>query len=319
VIAALHEAAPDAPIGFAVKERYAVLVAGNPAITRIHALRDSGARSVAALSREIRRRRYGVVVDLHANARSLLLASLAGARAVVRYEKRDRWDAVRLRLGRAPYRARTRLVERYLGSLEPLGIERAYRRPRFHPDARSIASAERYLGESGLRPAGYAAIIPGSRWPTKAWPAESYGEVARALASEDGLAILILGSASERGLAEEVARRAPGAVNAAGSVSLGEAACLLGAARIAIGNDTGPTHIAMASGTPTVAVFGPTDPSQFDFEGHELVYADLPCSACSFFGSRRCRLGHWRCMRAIPPEVVLAAARRLLSGGGTPA
>jgi ADP-heptose:LPS heptosyltransferase len=75
----------------------------------------------------------------------------------------------------------------------------------------------------------------------------------------------------------------------------------------------------MASGTPTVAVFGPTDPGQFDFEGHELVYADLPCSACSFFGSRRCRLGHWRCMRAIPPEVVLAASRRLLSRGGTPA
>ena len=79
-----------------------------------------------------------------------------------------------------------------------------------------------------------------------------------------------------------------------------------------IGNDSGPTHIAMALGTPTVAIFGPTDPSQFDFEGHELVYADLPCSACSFFGTRRCRLGHWRCMASIPSGEVVAAARRLL-------
>jgi ADP-heptose:LPS heptosyltransferase len=306
-------------IGFAVKERYAALVGGNPAVARIHTLRDGSPGNVLELCREIRRERYGTVIDLHGNARSALLATCAGARAITRYVKRDPGDALRVRLRRAPYRARRRLVERYLESLAPLGIEHAYRRPRFHPDAGSIASAGAYLRESGLEPGGYAAIVPGSKWPTKTWPAEGYGEVARALASEDGLPVLVLGSAAERGLADEVARRVPGARSAAGAVSLGEAACLLSSARLAIGNDTGPTHIAMACGTPTVAIFGPTDPAQFDFEGHELIYADLPCSACSFFGSRRCRLGHWRCMRAIPPVTVLAAARRLLSGGGPPA
>jgi ADP-heptose:LPS heptosyltransferase len=91
---------------------------------------------------------------------------------------------------------------------------------------------------------------------------------------------------------------------------------LLASSSVAIGNDSGPTHIAMAAGTPTVAIFGPTDPGQFDFDGHELVYADLPCSACSFYGTRRCRLGHWRCMLSIEPARVVASARRLLSRGG---
>lgn len=302
-----------------VKERYAALIEGNPAVTRLHTLPDSSPRSVLGLCREVRRERYSVVVDLHANPRSGLLSLCAGARTVTRYEKRDRADAVRVRLGRAPFRARRRLVDRYLDALEPLRIEHGYRRPRLHVAGALAASAERFLGESGLSPKRYAALVPGSKWPTKTWPAERFGEVARALASEAGLPALILGSEDERGLADEVARRAGQAVNAAGRMSLGETAALLAFARLAIGNDSGPTHIAMAAGTPTVAIFGPTDPAQFDFEGHELVYADLPCSACSFFGTRRCRLKHWRCMESIPPEAVVAAARRLLSEGGPPA
>ena len=201
----------------------------------------------------------------------------------------------------------------------PLGIEHGRRRPRFHVAGPPAASAERFLAEVGLSPNGYAALTPGSKWPTKVWPAERFGDVARVLSSEEGLPVLVLGSADERALAEEVVRRAGGGVVAAGRVGLGETAALLASARLMIGNDSGPTHIAMAAGTPTVAIFGPTDPSQFDFEGHELVYADLPCSACSFFGTRRCRLKHWRCMTSITPAAVVAAARRLLSGGGPPA
>jgi ADP-heptose:LPS heptosyltransferase len=181
-----------------------------------------------------------------------------------------------------------------------------------------VASSERLLLEWGLAQGAYAAIVPGSMWPTKTWPAERFGDVAATLESDAGLRPLILGSRRESAIAEAVARRTASAVNAAGRVSLGETAALLASARVMIGNDSGPTHISMATGTPTVAIFGPTDPAQFDFEGHELVYADLPCSACSFFGARRCHLGHWRCMAGIPSEVVIAAARRLLARGGSP-
>jgi ADP-heptose:LPS heptosyltransferase len=318
-VAAIHDALPTAEIGFAVKERFADLVAGNPAVTRVHALKDSSPRSVLRLSRELRTERYSAVVDLHANFRSAVLSRLAGARTVTRYRKRDLADSVRVRFARAPFRARARLVDRYLAALAPLGIGHGRRRPRFHVAAADAAAAERFLAAGGLSPNGYAAVTPGSKWPTKMWPAERFGDVVRALAVDDGLPVLVLGSADERAIAEEVVGRAGAGVNAAGRVGLGVTAGLLARARIAVGNDSGPTHIAMAAGTPTVAIFGPTDPSQFDFEGHELVYADLPCSACSFFGSRRCRLGHWRCMASIESEAVVAAARRLLRRGGAAA
>ena len=71
----------------------------------------------------------------------------------------------------------------------------------------------------------------------------------------------------------------------------------------------------MASATPTVAIFGPTDPAQFDFSGHALVYAALPCSACSFYGGRRCRSLHWDCMLSISVDDVVRAAEDLLARG----
>lgn len=317
VVACLRAANPDAEIGFVIKERYADLVRGNPAITRIHTLTSGSPASLWNLCRDVGRHRYEALIDLHANLRSLLLSRSAAAGVVTRYRKRASGDAVRVRIGRAAYRSDRRLVDRYLDALSVLGIECARRRPRFHLDGRDVAPAERFLSEFGLPDGSYAAIVPGSKWPTKMWPAGRFADVARALASEEGLGILLLGSRDESALADGVAREVPGAVNAAGRASLGQTAALLKSARLVVGNDSGLTHIAMALDTPTVAIFGPTDPSQFDFEGHEVVYADLPCSACSFFGTRRCHLGHWLCMKALPARDVVAAARRLLARGGT--
>jgi ADP-heptose:LPS heptosyltransferase len=128
--------------------------------------------------------------------------------------------------------------------------------------------------------------------------------------------VVLLGTRGERELCDEIVRMAGGrAVNAAGETTLGELAAVISNARLFIGNDSGPTHMAMALRVPTVAVFGPTDPGQFDFSGHALVYRDLDCSACSFYGGRRCRLGHWDCIASIGPDEVTGAAERLLEEG----
>ncbi len=100
------------------------------------------------------------------------------------------------------------------------------------------------------------------------------------------------------------------------SATLGGTAAIIAGAALYVGNDSGLTHVAAALGTPTVAVFGPTDPGQFDFAGHAVVFADVPCSACSFFGGDSCRLGHWECMRLIRPEDVVRAALGLLAARG---
>jgi ADP-heptose:LPS heptosyltransferase len=318
VVAALSEARRDADIGFVVKERFRDLVAGNPAITRVHTLREGERGALLALSREIRKTRYSVVIDLHANLRSRFLADSSGAALVLRYRKRDIADTARVRLLRRPFRAKKTIVGRYLESLAPLGIRAQYRAPRFHLAPADAEWAGDYLARSGLAPRGYAAMAPGSVWATKLWPADRYGAVAARLSSELGLRTLVLGTAAERGSLIEVAARVPGAVVAAGETRLGQMAGLMATARVYIGNDSGPTHMAMALGVPTVAVFGPTDPGQFEFRGARLLFADLPCSACSFFGSSRCRLGHLACMTGISVEQVFAAAKDLSAGGEGP-
>ncbi len=313
-VAALRERFPDAAIGFVVKRRYIDLVSGNPAIDRVHVL-DETRGGLRRLSTELRAASYGHVVDLHSNARSRMLARAARPERVLRYRKREPMDALRVRLLRRPFRASRRLVVRYLEALAPLGVDVSYRMPRFHLRRADEERARERLTEAGLDSVPLLVVAPGSVWPTKRWPVERFREVAARARERWGLVPVALGASDERDQCAEVVSGAPGGWNAAGLLSLGESAAVIARARVYIGNDSGPTHIARALGTPTVAVFGPTDPGQFSFDGHELLYADLECSACSFYGGRRCPEGHWDCMRSLRPEDALAAVATLLSEG----
>jgi ADP-heptose:LPS heptosyltransferase len=210
-------------------------------------------------------------------------------------------------------------VDRYLAALTKLGIAAPRARPQFRVPGRDAALADGRLAGRGLSAGRFTVVAPGAVWETKRWPAERFAEVVRELSQGEGLPCLLVGSEAERALCDEVAAAAgPGARagSVAGETTLRQTAALVSRAALFVGNDSGLSHLAMAAGTPTVAVFGPTDPGQFDFEGHAAVYADLSCSACSFYGGRRCRLGHWNCMRLVEPGVVLRAARGLLAARG---
>jgi heptosyltransferase-2 len=319
VVAALRSARPDSEIGFVVKARFRDLVAGNRDVSVIHTLAGSSPSDLASLCREVRARRYSAVVDLHDNLRSALVARASCAPLVSAYRKRDPGVWFRVRVQRRPFRAAARTVDRYLAALGPLGIRAEHARVRFHVAPADEAWAGGFLSGRGLRPGSFIAVAPGAVWSTKRWPADAYGAVVREIFLEAGLPAVLVGSAEERGLCQAVAAAAgPSArtTSAAGDATLGGTAALIAGAALYVGNDSGLTHIAAALGTPTVAIFGPTDPGQFDFAGHAVVFADVPCSACSFYGGDRCRLRHWECMRLIRPDDVLRAARGLLAARG---
>lgn len=311
VVAALRSGFPDATLGFVIDGRYVDLVRGNPGLANLHLLRGSSFGDIRALAAEIRAAGYDVVVDLHRNLRSLLLTRLSGARLVTAYRKREPLTTLRVRLMRGSFRARARLVQRYLDALAPLGIDTAYRAPRYFPADDDRERADARIAALGLERRAFAAVVPGAVWPTKRWPADRFAAVIERLGAELGLPSVLLGSDRERGLCEAVAGGAGAARVLAGEAGLGESAALISGARLYVGNDSGPTHIAVALGVPTVAVFGPTDPGQFDFGGHRVLYADLDCSACSFYGSTSCKLGHWRCMTSVSVDDVFAAAADL--------
>jgi heptosyltransferase-2 len=319
VTAALRRERPGCEIGFVVKDRFRDIVAGQPAVSTIHALSSGSLAALAALCRDVRSRRYAAVVDLHANARSRIVSAAALAPVVSVYRKRDPGDWLSVRVARRPFRARVLTVDRYLAALTKLGVEPRRARPSFRVTGQDASLADDSLAGLGMRERAFAVVAPGAVWATKRWPAERFAAVVRELSQGDGLPCVLAGSAAERSLCEAVADaagRTARAVTVAGGATLRQSAALISRAALFVGNDSGLSHLAMAVGTPTAAVFGPTDPGQFDFDGHAAVYADLACSACSFFGGARCRLGHWDCMRLVEPADVLRAARGLLAAGG---
>ncbi|MBN1676805.1 MAG: glycosyltransferase family 9 protein [Kiritimatiellae bacterium] len=161
-------------------------------------------------------------------------------------------------------------------------------------------------------PAPRIAIAPGSRWPTKNWPAASFAETARQLQAKTNASVFLLGSASDRSACStiESALRSP-VVNLAGSTSLVELGSVLQEMDLLVTNDSGPMHLAVALGTPVLAIFGPTAPGRTGPYGppHRILTASLACQPCF---RRKCRYGDTRCLLSVRPEDVTTAAVHML-------
>jgi heptosyltransferase-2/heptosyltransferase-3 len=161
------------------------------------------------------------------------------------------------------------------------------------------------------------AIHPGASGPTKAWPPERWAALADALA-ERGLRVVLTGGSAEADLAAQVAAmmRSP-ALSVAGATGVGQLAALLGRAELVAGGDTGPLHIAVSQGVPTIHLFGPSDDGRFgpwgDPARNIVLRADLPCSPCSSFDVCPRHTDPVECMDRIALATVLRAADTLLS------
>jgi heptosyltransferase-2 len=185
-------------------------------------------------------------------------------------------------------------------------------RPRLQLPPAQLGAA---LQAQQLAPESYYVFAPGAEYgPAKRWPPAHYGKLALSLDAP----VLLLGSAKEAGLCEEIAAHAPGACrNLAGRTSLLEAFALIAGARSVISNDSGLMHVAAAFGVPQVALFGSSSPlhtpplndrAQVVWLKQDPAY--LPPLDCAPCFQRECPLGHLRCLNDIAPERVRALLAR---------
>jgi len=293
-----------------------VLVFPRPALRE--ALRRGRVRTLArtwrAFARELRARRFELVVDFHSILKSGMLAAASGAPRRVAYAppygRELGWlfahDRAVLDPPRASRFERNDALVRFLGVAAPPA-----RRPlRIEPDA--AARVDRALGGA---PAPVV-IHPGTSdaTPHKRWTPEGYGRVARTLREEDGVASLVtVGPArDDRAFAEAVVKASGGAAALAPATpGLGDLAALFARSRLYVGSDTGPLHVASLVGTPVVQLLGPTDPVEnapWPGTPSRTVRFPVACSPCR----RGCSAA--LCMAQIPAEAVVAAARALLAG-----
>ena len=329
-VQALREAFPQAHIGWLIEERWAELLCApgaarrgprsalRPVVDEVHTVNLKQWRkapfSISTLQRaakvwnDVRDTHYQVAVDLQGAMRSALLARWSGAPVVYGAAQPRESPASLWYTRRAITRGR-HVIEQNLSVAEALtGIE-ARPSPVMLPcDPQAAARVEQRLTESGI--GDFAILNPGAGWGAKRWPAERYGEVARGLAAQGLQSILNYGPGEEELVrAAEAASR--GAAHAM-SFTLTELIALTRRARLFIGGDTGPLHLAAALRVPVVGIYGPTDPARNGPYGTRSVVLRSPESVTSHVRRAEVEEG----MLGIGSEAVVTAASELIGDLG---
>ncbi len=214
------------------------------------------AQQIARVWNDVRSARYDVAVDLQGAIRSAVLARWSGAHVVygaaeARESEASLWYTRRV----VPRGAH--VIEQNLSIAEAVA-QRKMSAPRVELP-RDVA-AEQRVAEKVAGVGDFAILNPGAGWGAKRWPAERYGRVARALAKSGVQSLLNCGPGEEE-LARDAEAASEGAARAI-QCSISELIALTRRARLFIGGDTGPLHLAAALRVPVVAIFGPTDPAR---------------------------------------------------------
>jgi heptosyltransferase-2 len=274
---------------------------------------ELGLKRRIAVARSLRTERYGHAIVLPRSAKAALVPWLA--RIPRRTGFRGEWRYGLLNDVRRLDPRLDQTVKRFVA----LGLERGEPlpeplpprwRPRLEADRRNL---ERLCAAHSLQDgAPLAALLPGAEYgPAKRWPAAKFGEVAATLADR-GTEIVVLGSAKERALGEEIvaAARSVRVRNLCGETTLGDVVDLLAAADVAVSNDSGLLHVAAAAGTAVVGIYGSSSPEFTPplTDSAAIVTRRLSCSPCF---SRECPLGHLDCLRGLSSAAVLAEVEAL--------
>ena len=260
VLCALRDQLPHARLGWVVEGRAGALLRGHPALDDLITVRRRWLKSPSAvrqLRQQLRQLHFDVAIDVQGLTKSAMAAWLSGAPQRIGFgdekgRELSRWLNTHLVKTRADH-----VIDCNLELLEPLGITSP--KVRFdvpeQPEDRDMA--EKLIAQVGVQE-GFALITPGAGWPSKVWPADRFAAVANYLGRAWGLpTIVVWAGDQERTWGAEIVAAARGHAQLAPATSLTELAALARRARLFVGSDTGPLHLAAAVGTPCVGLYGP--------------------------------------------------------------
>lgn len=325
---ALRQAFPHATIGWLIEERWADLLctpgtslrgprsAQRPLVDWVHTVDLKSWRKsllsiqtlehIARVWNDIRAVGYEIAIDLQGAIRSAVLASWSGA-PVVYGAREPREGPAAFWYSRQATLRGTHVVEQNLSIVESLvGGRMGVPDIDFPRDCRAEEKTERELQQAGI--GEFAILNPGAGWGAKQWPAERYGQVARSLA-QWGLQSVVNYGPGEKDLARATEAASEGAA-CPFQCSVSELVSLTRRAKLFVGGDTGPLHLAAALRVPVVAIYGPTDPARNGPYGTRSVVLRNPSSMTTH--ARNPRFDD--AMLAISVESVVDAARSLIYG-----
>ncbi len=266
--------------------------------------------------RRLRAGRYQLVIDFLGSPRTAVWTALTGAPVRVGYDlPRRRWAYnVRVPRNRLGGRRLSQFAgEAFLDPLRALGLAP----PPWRPGGAATATvpavalgADYRAWRDGWSPGAPAvALVFSATWPAKAWPAAHVADLAHLLVAR-GAAPLVVPGPGDQQLVDAILGRAPD-VPVAPSTDLAELTDLLRRCSALVGTDSGARHLAALVGTPTVTLFGPTDPGGWnpDHPRHVAVTNPVPCAPCDL---TRCPVAGHPCLDQLAPATVARATGELL-------
>ena len=331
VLTVLKRHAPHVEIDALVYADTAEMLSRHPAIAQLHLIdrdwKNAGRLKQAAaewaLWRALRARNYDLIVHLTAHRRGMWLARTLGARTSVAPQSGSGsggrlWNRSFTHRYALPRSGNTRhMVEVHLDALRRIGVtpREDERSLMLVPGAAAEARADAILAANDLAPRGFILAHPASRWMFKAWPAERTAHLLDRLAADGHRIVVTAGPApAELALVRAItcAMRTE-VVDLAGTLTLKDLAALTARARLFIGVDSAPMHIACAMGTPTLALFGPSGDIEWGPWGvpHRIVASTRhPCRPCGNDGCGGSKVSE--CLTTLPVARVLDEVRSLL-------
>lgn len=325
-VTALRQALPEATLGWVIEERWAELLctlptprsgprsAQRPLVDKIHAVDTQIWRHrllhvqtwerIASAFSDMRAPKYEIAIDIQGAIRSALLARWSGAPVIYGFGQ-PRENIASMFYTRKVIARGTHVVEQNLSLAEviartPLNTPEI----QFPRDPAAERGCASNLNADLAR--NFVLLNPGAGWGAKQWPPERYGEVAKKLA-EEGFSSFTNFGPGEAELAKTVELASNGAARPF-SGSLTQLIALTRRARLFIGGDTGPMHLAAALRVPIIAIFGPTDPALNGPFGTRSIV--LRNSASTTSHKRRTRPD--KGLLEITSQQVMEAARQLL-------
>ena|SRR6185437_10131551 len=258
---ALRESFPAARIDWLVDEKWAPILAGNRDISNVITMNRGSWRNVIGIIAQLRRARYDVAIDFQSLYRSAMIGWLSGASKRIGFDaqySRERGASFFYTRHVRPRHAHK--IEHNLELVESLGAQAEKIVFPLADDAQAAEEVRSILCANGVEE--YFVLSPGGGWTSKRWPAERWGELARAVAQRYGWTSVVSFGPGEEGLAEAVLRGAGSPGPFVQRFNLKQLVPLLRRAKLLIAGDTGPLHVAAALGTPVIGLYGPTDPAR---------------------------------------------------------
>ncbi len=332
-VTSIRAALPEATIGWLVEENWSELLTARghkpdplslsppkPVVNLIHTvntkrwrkrlLQPETVKEIHGDFKRLRETHYDIALDFQGNAKSSIAGWLSSAPEMAGYVD-PRESIARLfykhtfaRHGEHVIEQNHQLAKEVLAALLPGG-----ELPLVAPQLPCDPVAQRWVDEQIkiLGIASYAVVTPGAGWGAKQWPPQRFGEVAQGLAKHN-LRTLVNTAPGEEPLAQAVVDASNGSAFSI-KCTIGQLIALTRRARMFIGGDTGPLHLAAALGIPVVAIFGPTDPARTGPYGSQAIALRSPESETTFSHRAEPEQG----LLKITAKEVIAAARHLLT------